>query len=65
MYLLINAEVLQHGLDGDRQLGDLHVDGEDLTIARLELYKRHLAFGMETSLEYDQRRNSRKTDRII
>ena len=41
-HLLVHAEVLQHGLDGHRLLGDLHVHGEDLAIARLQLDRRHL-----------------------
>ena len=54
MYLLIHAEVLQHSLDGDRQLGDLHVDREDLAVARLEFDGGHLALGMDLILEYDR-----------
>ena len=40
--LLVHAEVLEHGLDGHGLLGDLHVHGEDLAIARLQLDRRHL-----------------------
>jgi len=39
---VIHAQVLEHGFDGDRELGDLNVHLEDLPIGTLQLDVRHL-----------------------
>jgi len=41
--LIVHSQVLQHGLDGDGEFGDLHVHLEDLAIGTLQLDGRHLA----------------------
>ena len=39
--IVFHAEILQHGLDGDALLGNLHVDGEDLAVGAAELDAGH------------------------
>ena len=41
LVLLVHAEVLQHGLDGDGLLGDLHIHGEHLPVRGLQLDRWH------------------------
>lgn len=38
---LVHAQVFEHGLDGDGELGDLHVHLEDLSVGTLQLDGRH------------------------
>ena len=44
---VVHAQVLEHGFDGDGELGNLDVHLEDLPIGTLQLDVRHLCgFGM-------------------
>jgi len=40
-FVLIHAQVVQHGLDGDGLASDLHVNGEDFAVGTLQLDDWH------------------------